>query len=86
MIDVTVVEKLVEFAKIMVSKQNPRELLIIMDDCLGDSVGKEKQQILAILPSANNHGRTRPAGVSKGYLPVCLSNKKCTLELGSRDM
>ncbi len=41
-IDVVVIEKLVEFAKIMVSKRNPRELLIIMDDCLGESVGKEK--------------------------------------------
>jgi len=42
-INVRVVEKLAEYARIMVAKRNPRNILLLMDDCLGYTGTNDKK-------------------------------------------
>ncbi len=64
-IDVSVIEKMVDFAKIITAKGNPRKLLLIMDDCLGDSVGKEKHVL--------DHKVFREIGYNQRHLHITFA-------------
>jgi energy-coupling factor transporter ATP-binding protein EcfA2 len=44
-IDISVAEKLVQYSRIMVAKKNPRNVLLLMDDCLGYTGTKDKNPL-----------------------------------------